>query len=184
LTSCPAPYMENLPLSAVRDCLFKIFAALLRIWKILWDESSGTLNYYQYVHFISVHLLYYYYYYYWYHCYLTVPCCKTCSSVSCWNHRLRNAGTQRSPDPIKLSRVVLQKISRSTSWKIIHSLRYRQLLATNLYHTFGLPVYRGVLRYTICFTHPSWNRLPFFRTDSRYTHSAHPSITTHSISVK
>jgi hypothetical protein len=29
----PTPKLENHPLSAVRDCLFNIFAATLRVWR-------------------------------------------------------------------------------------------------------------------------------------------------------
>jgi len=33
LATCPTPKMEDHPLSAVRDCLFKVFAATLHIWR-------------------------------------------------------------------------------------------------------------------------------------------------------
>jgi len=45
-----------------------------------------------------------------------------------------STNTQNSLDPITLLHNVLHKISRSTNWKMIHSLRYRRLWESSPWH--------------------------------------------------
>jgi hypothetical protein len=62
----PTPKLEDHPLPAVRDCLFSIFAALLRIWRPspssatwgraapCWQGTHLTWLHVQYLHFILI----------------------------------------------------------------------------------------------------------------------------------
>jgi hypothetical protein len=69
---------------------------------------------------------------------------------------------------------VLQKIPRSTSWKIVHLLRYRGLWVSNFSHISAPSGNRGAVWCTICFVRPLPQRVP------SYIQIAHSTLPTQS----